>query len=245
MRYRGLACDYDGTLAHNGTVGEEVVLALQRCRDSGRSLLMVTGRELRDLKASFGHLDLFHYIVAENGATLFSPTTGEEWPLAAAPPDSFAQSLRTRGVQPLAVGQVILATWSPHETIVLKTIHDLGLELQVIFNKGAVMVLPSGVNKATGLKVALDRLGLAPEEIVAIGDAENDHALLDSAGLGIAVANAVPMLLERADLVTRSDHGQGVVELIGLLLENDLAGIQRRDRLAAQPRSAVVKPPQT
>ena len=53
----------------------------------------------------------------------------------------------------IEVGDVIVATWEPHETTVLQTIHDLGLELQIIFNKGAVMILPTGVNKATGLCV--------------------------------------------------------------------------------------------
>jgi HAD superfamily hydrolase (TIGR01484 family) len=59
---------------------------------------------------------------------------------------------------------------------VLETIRELGLELQVIFNKGAVMVLPSGINKATGLRAALDELQLSPHDAVAVGDAENDHA---------------------------------------------------------------------
>jgi hypothetical protein len=49
-----------------------------------------------------------------------------------------------RGVGPISVGRVIVATWEPHENTVLKTIRDCGLELQVIFNKGAVMVLPAG-----------------------------------------------------------------------------------------------------
>lgn len=229
MRYQALACDYDGTLAHDGFVSDEVVRALERCRASGRSLLIVTGRELHELKAIFPHLDLFRFVVAENGATLFSPAKGQEICLAASPPEAFVQALRTRGVSPLAVGRVILATWSPFETTVLETIRDLGLELQVIFNKGSVMVLPSGINKATGLAVALKELGISPRNVVAIGDAENDHALLASVGIGVAVANAVPMLLERADLVTRGDHGRGVVELIDRLLDNDLTDIVSRN----------------
>ena len=63
----------------------------------------------------------------------------------------------------------------------LDTIRDLGLELQVIFNKGAVMVLPAGVNKASGLAAALADLGLSPHNVVGVGDAENDHAFLPSA----------------------------------------------------------------
>src|SRR5205823_4267005 len=98
---------------------------------------------------------------------------------------------------PLSVGQVIVATWHPHEQAVLDTIRDLGLELQVVFNKGAVMILPSGVNKATGLLAALNSLGLSPHNAVAIGDAENDHALLAACECGVAVANALPSVKER------------------------------------------------
>lgn len=79
-------------------------------------------------------------------------------------PERFAETLRARGVGPLSVGRVIVVTWTPHETTVLETIRELGLELQVIFNKGAVMVLPSGVNKATGRAAALEALGLSPRK---------------------------------------------------------------------------------
>ena len=84
----------------------------------------------------------------------------------------------------------------------------MGLELQVIFNKGAVMVLPAGVNKATGLARALERSGLSPHNAVGIGDAENDHALLRLCGCGVAVANALPRLKEAADIVTRAITAQ-------------------------------------
>jgi hypothetical protein len=141
--------------------------------------------------------------------------------------------LRARGVSPLSVGQVVLATWSPHENTVLDTIRDFGLELQLIFNKGAVMVLPSGINKATGLTAALQEMKLQPEQVVAVGDAENDHALLTCAGIGVAVANAVPMLLERADLVMSGDHGRGVIELIDRLMRTDLADAPVRRRTKA------------
>jgi HAD superfamily hydrolase (TIGR01484 family) len=97
-------------------------------------------------------------------------------------------------VAPLSVGRAIVATWRPHENAVLETIRDQGLELQVIFNKDAVMVLPSGVNKATGLAVALHDHGFSPHEAVGIGDAENDHAFLTLCECAVAVDNALPPL---------------------------------------------------
>jgi HAD superfamily hydrolase (TIGR01484 family) len=222
MRYMALACDYDGTLALDGQVNEETVAALERVRDSGRKLLLVTGRELDDLLKVFPHAHLFDRIVAENGALLSVPATGTERPLGERPPEAFVQALRARDVSPISVGRVIVATWHPHENTVLETIRDLGLELQVIFNKGAVMVLPSGVNKATGLSAALEELGLSPHNVVGIGDAENDHAFLSLCECAVAVANALPMLQERADWVTQRDHGGGVIECINQLIASDL-----------------------
>jgi hypothetical protein len=111
---------------------------------------------------------------------------------------------------------------------VLEVIRELGLELQVIFNKNAVMVLPSGVNKATGLKAALKELHLSPHNAVGVGDAENDHVFLKACECSVAVANALPALKERADLVTAGSHGAGVEELIAKLLADDLAGIAPR-----------------
>ncbi|HEY6403191.1 MAG TPA: HAD hydrolase family protein, partial [Blastocatellia bacterium] len=170
MRYHAVACDYDGTLAHNGRINDETVAALENLRASGRRLIMVTGRELDDLRQNFSRLDLFERVVAENGALLYHPKDRKERSLAEPPREDFLRLLVKRGVGPISVGRSIVSTWEPHETTVLETIRDLGLELQVIFNKGAVMVLPSGVNKATGLKAALDDLGLSPHNAVGIGD---------------------------------------------------------------------------
>jgi HAD superfamily hydrolase (TIGR01484 family) len=228
MRYLALAADYDGTLAHHSKVGPSTIAALKRLKESGRKLLMVTGRELPDLFSTFEHPELFDRIVAENGALLYNPATKEETVLAEAPPPQFVEMLYARGVARISVGRVIVATWEPHQKEVLETIQDLGLEKQVIFNKGAVMVLPSGINKATGLTAGLLQLGLSPHNCVAIGDAENDHTFLAASECGVAVSNALQALKDRADLLTVGDHGQGVEELIDKLIADDLATVNER-----------------
>jgi HAD superfamily hydrolase (TIGR01484 family) len=223
MRYLALAADYDGTLAHDGHVSDAVVRALGRLRATGRKLLLVTGRELDSLISIFPESAIFDLIVAENGGVLFDPQTRTVALLTQPPDERLVETLRARQVAPLAVGRTIIATSTPNEVPVLGAIRDLGLEQNVIFNKGAVMVLPPGVTKASGLGAALERLRLSPHNLVAVGDAENDHSMLRFAECGAAVANAVAMLKSDADLVLTGDDGDGVIELVDALAEGDLA----------------------
>lgn len=230
MKYRALACDYDGTLAHDGVIAPATLAALDRFRQSGRHLFMVTGRELPELKQVCPALDRFEWVVAENGALLHRPADDSTRLLCEPASVALVDRLRDAKMQPLSVGQAIVATVEPNEVLVLETIKDLGLELQVIFNKGSVMVLPTGVNKATGLEALTQAAGVSRDEVVGVGDAENDHAFLESCGIGVAVANALPMLKERADFVTRGARGEGVAELIDMILGSDLAEISPRRR---------------
>ena len=225
MFFVALAVDYDGTVARNGRVDAATVAALEEIKKSGRKLILVTGRDLDDLQRVFPEIGIFNLVVAENGAVLFDPDTKKEELLAAAPAEKLIGYLQHRKVAPLSVGRCIVATWEPNETIVLEAIRDLGLELHIIFNKGAVMVLPAEVNKASGLKQALKRLRLSPYNVVGIGDAENDQAFLRACGCSVAVANALPTVKENADFVV-ADHGAGVAELAKLLIETDLSGQQ-------------------
>ncbi|MFO7304677.1 MAG: HAD-IIB family hydrolase [Gammaproteobacteria bacterium] len=223
MRYLALCTDYDGTIAHHGRVDAETIAALQSLRESGRKLVLVTGRVIPELESLFPRFDLFDVIVAENGALLHFPATQEQRLLAEPPPERFVQRLRERGVEPLLAGRCIVATWHPHEHTVLDTIRDLGLELRVIFNKGAVMILPAGTTKASGVQIALRELNLSVRNAVGVGDAENDHVFLRICECSAAVANALPSVKEKVDIVLEADHGAGVRELIRHMLENDLA----------------------
>ncbi len=228
MRYLALATDYDNTLATQGRVSAATRRALERLRASGRRAILVTGRRLEDLLGVCECSALFDYVVAENGALVYETRSRETALLGDPPPERFVAALRRRGVQPLEVGKVIVATHTPHQASVIEAIRETGLELQIIFNLNAVMVLPAGINKGTGLKLALRKLGMSPHEVVAVGDAENDHSLLQVAECPVAVANAVPSIKEIAALVTVREAGEGVAELIDQLLADDLRHVAAR-----------------
>ena len=74
--------------------------------------------------------------------------------------------------------------------------------------------MPKGVTKAFGISLLAKDLGLTPSEIMAIGDEENDLPMIEYAGLGVAMDNAVPFVKEAADYVTTSNLEHGVAKAI-------------------------------
>jgi HAD superfamily hydrolase (TIGR01484 family) len=227
VHFRAVATDYDGTLAHERAVSPATLTALENCKRDGRRLILVTGRQLASLRAVFPHYGVFDRIVAENGALIFNPATQDERLIADAPPAGFVERLKERGVTPLSFGRSIVATREPHGGAVQETLRELGLDLDIILNKGAVMVLPKGVDKATGLEAALEELGVAPQKVVAVGDAENDCSFMRLCGCAAAVANALPMVKEAANIQLAAENGRGVAELLDLLSRDEARFIPR------------------
>jgi hydroxymethylpyrimidine pyrophosphatase-like HAD family hydrolase len=216
--YGALASDYDGTLADDGRVAEPTLSALQRLGGAGWRVLLVTGRLLDDLLTVFPDVAVCDLVVAENGGLLYAPGTGAQRALTEPPAPGFLEELRRRGVA-FSVGRTVVATTTAHESAVKDAIGLLGLNLELAFNKGAVMVLPRGVDKRSGLLAALQEIGLKPARVVAVGDGENDLPFMKLCGCSVALANAVPELRTSADLVTSAGNGQGVRELVDRLLE--------------------------
>jgi haloacid dehalogenase-like hydrolase len=159
---------------------------------------------------------------------VYAPRTRETRVLADPPSPEFAAELRRRGIADLSIGSVIVATVKPWDRTVLQVIRELGLALQVVYNHDAVMVLPAGVDKATGLLAALAEVQISRHNAVALGDAENDMALLQACECGVAVANALPALKMQAQIVTTHPNGRGVEELIQRLLASDLQDVPPR-----------------
>lgn len=220
MLYLALASDGDGTLTRAGHLGKATACALERLRSAGLRIFLVTG-EVEQEAAAFPRLDLFDAMISENGAVLHRTATAAGRSLAEPPPAKLLAALRRHHVEPLKVGRVAIATERPHDRIARTLLEDLGLDWQVTFNRRSVVLLPPGVNKATGLAALLKLLGLERGRVVGVGDAENDCPLLEFCGLGAAVGNALPELKRCARLIMRSGFGRGIVELIDHLLDPD------------------------
>jgi len=210
--FHAVAVDYDGTLAETDVPDPDGLAALADLRARGINVVLVTGRILAELRQVFPTVDeRFDLIVAENGAVV--SRDGADRPVVPPVPDQLAAALEAAGVT-FQRGQVLLACHSTDETAVLAEVRRLGLECELLRNRAALMVLPAGVSKGSGLFEGLGELGVSHHNTVAIGDAENDHSLLDVAEVGVAVANAVDALKAHADLVLDQPDGQGVASFL-------------------------------
>lgn len=82
-----------------------------------------------------------------------------------------------------------------------------------------VEVTAQGVDKGEALLALADQLGIPRSETMAVGDSENDRALLEKAGVSAAMANAMPSIQALADYVSQADcDADGVAELFEKLV---------------------------
>lgn len=236
MRYVALAAGFDGTLARDGRCDERCIESLRALAATGRKLILVTGRELRELLEIFPEVRLFDYVVAENGAVMHRPATRESEILAQAPPEILLQELRRRHVTPLIVGSSIVRTVQANEAEVSAALRKLQLDFQLVTNPGALMMLPAGVNKASGVWAALRELGVSRHNLVAIGDGENDLALFEFAEHAVAVQNADPLVKRVANRTTQGAYCDGFLELARDLVANDLGNAVPRHKVVVGVR---------
>src|SRR4051812_445630 len=231
MRYVAVAAGFDGTLAKDGRCDQRCVDALRMLASTGRKLLLVTARRLRELLEIFPEARLFDYVIAENGAVMHRPAERVSSILAEAPSETLLRELRQRAVAPLSVGSSIITTATEHEAVVNEVLQRLRLDCQLIVNGTTLMILPSDVDKASGVAAALRELGLSAHNLVAIGDAPNDLALFALAEHSIAVQNAHPSLKAVASRITEGEYCEGFLEFAQRIMRDDLDDALPRHQL--------------
>lgn len=221
MYLKILACDLDGTLAEDGHVAPATWDALRSARRAGLTLVLVTGRRLATFAADGPFAEVFEAIVAEDGAAVyFTRNDAVVLPFGRIAPE-VTRRLGALDI-PLERGVAIASTWLPHDEAVSEVLRQTGGSATVEYNKGAVMVLPPGATKGSGLRIALEELGYSLHNTVAVGDAENDRSLFEVVEYAVAVANAVPAMQELADVVLDEPDGAGSRRLIGALVDRRL-----------------------
>jgi hydroxymethylpyrimidine pyrophosphatase-like HAD family hydrolase len=218
MKLSAVAIDYDGTIALDGRFDPSVREVIAELRLDGIAVVLVTGRRLDELQAVAGNLGCFNAVVAENGAVFYFPESGRKAVLGHAPDPRFLECLRKRGLA-FTVGESVIELEAATAPAVLESIRSLEQPLMLAFNHSRLMVLPPGIAKSTGLRRVLSTLRLSIHNTIGIGDAENDHDLLDACEVGVAVAWGSATLRAVADEII---DGTGPPAVAGYL--RSLAG---------------------
>ncbi len=215
-----IASDFDGTLTQTGEMPTQIWTTLRRAKMAGLPIILVTGRTLNAILSKGPFSELCEAIVAENGAVIYFPKRDAILLPFGRVSNDVIQRLEMMEV-PIERGLAIVATYTPHDSNVLKAMRQTRSAGNIEYNREAVMLLPQGATKGMGLRYALQELGYSPRNVVACGDAENDRSLFEIAELSVAVANARPLLKEVADTVLPQPDGEGVQALIEQLIAGE------------------------
>lgn len=82
-----------------------------------------------------------------------------------------------------------------------------------------IEVMAQGIDKAASLQALIERLGIKREEVLSFGDGYNDLSMIEFSGMGVAMANAVDEVKEKADYITSSNDEEGIYECLKMLSE--------------------------
>jgi len=124
--------------------------------------------------------------------------------------------LTDNGVEPSAI--LIDTSERPSAaTTIEKFISETGAVTVTRSGTKYLEVRPKGSNKGVALQCAGDFLGLSRDEVLALGDNDNDIEMLEGAGIGVAVSEASPAAVASADYICRKGVAEGAVEVLRLV----------------------------
>jgi hydroxymethylpyrimidine pyrophosphatase-like HAD family hydrolase len=227
--FKALACDFDGTLASDDRIGPAVRDALERAGKARLRLILVTGRTFFELTRVCDCIELFDAVVAENGAVIYYPGSAMIRDQGPPVPNRLLGELDRRGIY-YQVGRVIVGIARGDETGVKEALAAAGVTRDLIYNRAALMLLPAGVSKGSGMQHVLRFLGLSPHDVLALGDAENDLPLFDACGFSGCPGDSLPAVRERVDWVFPGAHGDGIAAAITEQILQDRLAVEQSPR---------------
>lgn len=232
-----VALDMDGTLLNNkGQVSEANRKAINAAKDKGIFVVLSTGRSLLTSREHADSLELNSYLVTVNGSEIWddqrelvernlvkSEHIEWMWKLTQQHNTKFWAISTERNWHNEMPEDLHQVNWmkfgfniDDDETraIIMKELQDKGeFEISNSTLKN-IEVNSAGVNKAKGLELVCQRLGLEMKNVMAVGDSLNDLAMIKAAGIGVAMGNAQDIVKESADWVTATNEEDGVAKAI-------------------------------
>ncbi len=212
-----IAVDIDGTITDpTRKLSVSALKALRKAESMGVPVILVTGNILCFTRATSVLIGTSGGLVAENGGVIYS--RGEVKVLGNIKKAEKAYKyLKSKYLvekvqfSDFRVSEVAIWRTIP-ESLVKETLKDFDVE--IYDTKFAIHLTDPTVNKGLSFKLVANDMGLNTDDIIAIGDSENDIDFLKVAGLKVAVANADNKLKKMADYVTHKEYGDGVAEAL-------------------------------
>ena len=217
---RAVVTDIDGTLTDRSRrLDPDAVRAIRAIEDRGIPVLLATGNVLPIALALHRSLGLSGPIVAENGGILCTGRAGSERVELRADRALALRALRRARSRGLRLRPLFTDRWRETEVALAPTVSVRrlrtavrGLPVRVEATGYAVHLIEAGVGKLGTVTAALGRMGIALDEIVALGDGDNDVELLAAAGRSVSFRSASAAARRAAGYVARRPYAAGFVE---------------------------------
>ena len=220
--------DIDGTITdERRLLSLEAVNAIREAERAGIGVMLASGNILPVTLTVGSFIGITGPVIAEDGGVVHLAGRGHNPHVFASREKALIgyQALRKKfGLELLLNDRCRLsevAIWPIKEVEALrKEAAEYGLCVQDAHF--SYHLIEEGVNKFTGVKQALQLFypDMGPENVMAIGDAENDLEMIQGCGIGATVASAKEKVKECADIVSSLPYGEGTAILIRSLIEN-------------------------
>lgn len=225
---RAIAVDIDGTITdYNKILHLEAIEALRRLEDAGIPVILATGNVRAITYGLSRFIGASGPMVCENGGVVWHPTWDEPIVRAdGARAKKCAQDMAKHiDIDPEGI---TTNAWRESEWCLFKH-EDLDAvndwvsnseysDLAVVKTGFAIHLMEPHLSKGEGLKVALQNMGLSPDDILAVGDAPNDIPMFELVGHSVAVGGCFNSLAEVASVVSPYPHGDTFKPLVDAIL---------------------------
>ncbi|NYB26773.1 MAG: phosphoglycolate phosphatase [Methanobacteriaceae archaeon] len=214
---KAIALDVDGTMTDNSRkICISAIEAISQAEENGIPVIIVTGNILCAAKMLAIMLGTTGGVVSENGGVIEYKGARKLLGNIEECKRAFKYLKTKYPVQKVEfsderISEVAIER-NIKEEIVKETLKDFNVE--IYDTNFAIHLTDPSVDKGSSLEILAAYNGVKTEEIMAIGDSENDIEFLRVAGLRVAVNNADKELKAIADYVTSEPHGDGVAEAI-------------------------------
>ncbi|KXA99542.1 hypothetical protein AKJ44_00140 [candidate division MSBL1 archaeon SCGC-AAA261F17] len=225
---KALAIDIDGTITfRDRQLDTEAVTAIRRAEEADLPVILATGNVLCFAEAASVLLGTSGPLIAEDGGVVYDNSSNQEHILGSVEEvdkgikiieEELSVVKHTRSSDMRRTGRTLERTFDPSDAT--KIFQRERLNLVAIDSGFAIHVKNPEVNKGVALQKAATLLKIKTSDIAAIGDAQNDIEMLETAGVGFALDNSHPDIKKTADHVLSQSHGAGVKTAVERIIQS-------------------------